>query len=99
MAKNHVCDGLKHCRDTSDEFECDEKKTKGRFFFTFFWYFQINIKFHWNNSFISACKATDIKCSNGRCVDRSMFCNQKNDCGLDDNTDEPSVCSCYTYLR
>lgn len=38
-----------------------------------------------------------MKCRNGKCVRKSMFCNNVNDCG--DGSDEPGDCSCYEYLK
>uniref|UniRef100_A0A182QV98 Uncharacterized protein n=1 Tax=Anopheles farauti TaxID=69004 RepID=A0A182QV98_9DIPT len=43
------------------------------------------------------CLPHQLRCANGRCIDKSSFCDRKNDCG--DSTDEPHDCSCYTYLR
>lgn len=44
-----------------------------------------------------SCGNNELTCGNGKCVDKSQFCDQMNDCG--DLTDEPPVCSCYEYLK
>lgn len=43
------------------------------------------------------CSKSEFKCRNGKCVSKTKFCDHSNDCG--DLTDEPTVCSCYTYLQ
>lgn len=43
------------------------------------------------------CSKSEFKCRNGRCVSKTKFCDHSDDCG--DLTDEPTVCSCYTYLK
>nr|XP_023023966.1 serine protease nudel [Leptinotarsa decemlineata] len=43
------------------------------------------------------CPVTHMKCKNHRCVPKSTFCNRQNDC--EDNSDEPDICSCRTYLE
>ncbi|XP_055910873.1 serine protease nudel [Eupeodes corollae] len=44
------------------------------------------------------CKASELKCrSNGKCIPKTKFCDNISDC--EDLTDEPSICSCFTYLQ
>lgn len=43
------------------------------------------------------CSRSEFRCKNGKCVSKTKFCDHNNDCG--DLTDEPTVCSCYTYLQ
>lgn len=43
------------------------------------------------------CSKSEFKCRNGKCVAKNKFCDHFNDCG--DLTDEPTVCSCFTYLQ
>lgn len=43
------------------------------------------------------CSKSEFKCRNGKCVSKTKFCDHSNDCG--DLTDEPPVCSCFTYLQ
>ncbi|KAL9904995.1 serine protease nudel isoform 3-T6 [Glossina fuscipes fuscipes] len=44
------------------------------------------------------CSPSEMKCqSSGRCVPKTKFCNHMPDC--EDLTDEPTICSCFTYLR
>lgn len=39
----------------------------------------------------------ELRCNNGKCVPKSAFCDRHDDCG--DQSDEPAVCSCLTYLQ
>lgn len=82
---------MKHCKDNSDEMKCEGIRSKSKLVKKF-------LTLTYRTLSLLACKATEIRCLNGRCVDRSKFCNKQNDCGLDDNTDEPAECSCLTYL-
>lgn len=46
------------------------------------------------------CGVTSFRCANGKCVEKSTFCDGINDCG--DGTDEPKTCqknTCVEYLR
>ncbi|XP_053955273.1 serine protease nudel isoform X2 [Anastrepha ludens] len=44
------------------------------------------------------CQASELKCrSTYKCVPKTKFCDHIADC--DDMTDEPTLCSCYTYLQ
>ncbi|XP_055842461.1 serine protease nudel [Episyrphus balteatus] len=44
------------------------------------------------------CKASELKCrSSGKCIPKTKFCDDISDC--EDLTDEPTICSCFTYLQ
>lgn len=44
------------------------------------------------------CQQNEIKCkSTGECIAKTKFCDRVRDC--DDSTDEPEVCSCFSYLE
>lgn len=43
------------------------------------------------------CTRSQLRCNNGKCVDKSAFCDKKNDCT--DASDEPSMCTCADYLK
>ena len=45
------------------------------------------------------CLANEMKCGNGLCVDKTNYCNGKDDCG--DGSDEPANCNkdCVVDLR
>uniref|UniRef100_A0A1A9V3W0 SRCR domain-containing protein n=1 Tax=Glossina austeni TaxID=7395 RepID=A0A1A9V3W0_GLOAU len=44
------------------------------------------------------CSPSEMKCqSSGKCVPKTKFCDHMPDC--EDLTDEPTICSCFTYLR
>ncbi|XP_017777496.1 PREDICTED: serine protease nudel-like [Nicrophorus vespilloides] len=43
------------------------------------------------------CNLGEMRCANGKCVQKSVFCDQKDDCG--DGSDEPDRCTCQAYLR
>lgn len=45
----------------------------------------------------SVCPWTHITCKNQKCVQKSSFCDRKDDCG--DQSDEPNICSCRNYLQ
>ncbi|XP_037949020.1 serine protease nudel [Teleopsis dalmanni] len=48
--------------------------------------------------FKKECKTSEIKCrSTSECISKSKFCDHKADC--EDLTDEPTICSCFTYLK
>ncbi|XP_011186210.3 serine protease nudel [Zeugodacus cucurbitae] len=44
------------------------------------------------------CQPSELKCrSTYKCIPKTKFCDHIADC--DDMTDEPTLCSCYTYLQ
>ncbi|XP_059216727.1 serine protease nudel [Stomoxys calcitrans] len=46
----------------------------------------------------SACGPSEMKCrSSDKCIPKTKFCDHIADC--EDLTDEPTICSCFTYLR
>lgn len=46
-----------------------------------------------------SCQQHEFKCRlSGICISKSKFCDKVKDCGTDDMTDEPDVCSCFSYL-
>lgn len=48
--------------------------------------------------FLLACSPSEMKCrSTDRCLPKTKFCDHIADC--EDLTDEPTICSCFTYLR
>lgn len=40
---------------------------------------------------------TQLRCRNGKCVDKSAFCDRNIDCY--DGSDEPTTCTCAEYLK
>ncbi|KAM7355778.1 serine protease nudel isoform 2-T2 [Cochliomyia hominivorax] len=44
------------------------------------------------------CSSSEMKCrSSNKCLSKTKFCDHVADC--EDLTDEPTICSCFTYLR
>ncbi|XP_043512079.1 serine protease nudel-like isoform X3 [Frieseomelitta varia] len=43
------------------------------------------------------CTKTELRCRNGKCVDKSAFCDGNVDCP--DGSDEPTICTCAEYLK
>ncbi|XP_046613613.1 serine protease nudel isoform X1 [Neodiprion virginianus] len=81
-----VCDGVPNCRDGADE---DPKYCQ-------------EMRDHCANGVDDTigchCTQTELRCENGQCVPKSMFCDGKSDCA--DGTDEPETgCSCAAYLK
>lgn len=48
-------------------------------------------------NYIVDCLPSELRCMNGKCVHKSAFCDDINDCG--DWSDEPDVCDCGNYLK
>lgn len=38
-----------------------------------------------------------FKCNNGKCIEKTKFCDHSNDC--EDRSDEPSECTCFSFLK
>ncbi|XP_050596291.1 serine protease nudel isoform X2 [Bombus affinis] len=82
IPQNRVCDGIPDCRGEEDE---DTRYCKE---------FQENCE----NSVDSCnCMKTQLRCRNGKCVDKSTFCDGNIDCY--DGSDEPTICTCAEYLK
>ncbi|XP_054006397.1 serine protease nudel [Hylaeus anthracinus] len=79
---DRVCDGVPDCRDQADE---DPKHCR-------------EVRENCENS-VDGCSCTksELRCHNGRCVDKGAFCDGRNDCY--DDSDEPTVCTCAEYLK
>ncbi|GLG94774.1 Serine protease nudel [Gryllus bimaculatus] len=84
LEAGEVCDGVPHCRDASDEqplFCAEWQQRCARAV----------------DPFACACAADEMRCDNGRCVEKAAFCDGADDCG--DASDEPGDCSCAAFLR
>nr|XP_031838376.1 serine protease nudel isoform X2 [Nomia melanderi] len=82
IPKNRVCDGVPDCRDQADE---DSEYCK-------------DIREHCGNSTDNCnCLKSELRCANGKCVDKSAFCDGTPDCT--DGSDEPNQCTCAEYLK
>ncbi|KAF3426627.1 hypothetical protein E2986_01079 [Frieseomelitta varia] len=53
---------------------------------------QSNLEFR-----VLVCTKTELRCRNGKCVDKSAFCDGNVDCP--DGSDEPTICTCAEYLK
>ncbi|XP_035725274.1 serine protease nudel-like isoform X2 [Vespa mandarinia] len=78
---NRICDGVQDCRDGFDE---NIKNC-------------IKLKELRQNNNIYECSQFELRCGNGECVSKSLFCDGKFDCS--DRSDEMTNCSCANYLR
>nr|KAF7429288.1 hypothetical protein H0235_005686 [Vespula pensylvanica] len=79
---DRVCDGVPDCRDGFDENIKNCLKLKELR--------QKNIK-------PIKCSQSQLRCENGECVSKSVFCDGKFDCT--DKSDEMANCNCANYLR
>ncbi|KAH0554135.1 uncharacterized protein LOC123264198 isoform X2 [Cotesia glomerata] len=85
-----ICDGIQDCRDGSDENEdnCLRKKA----------YCNDLVDDEPNNPLCGIrCSIRQLRCENGDCISKDLFCDGYADCG--DGSDEPLGCSCRDYLR
>ncbi|KAL4107717.1 hypothetical protein QTP88_018013 [Uroleucon formosanum] len=80
-----VCDGVPDCRDEQDEtIKMCQERTK-------------KCK---TNDTLCICDVGSFRCANGKCVEKTAFCDGLNNCG--DGTDEPKTCeknTCVDYLK
>ncbi|KAK0183422.1 hypothetical protein PV327_001466 [Microctonus hyperodae] len=79
----NVCNGIQDCEKAEDELAnyCEEKR---------------NICKN-SNTMNCECSKSELKCRNGECISKEMFCDGKADCS--DGTDEPNECNCGEYLK
>ncbi|CAG5095894.1 Similar to ndl: Serine protease nudel (Drosophila melanogaster) [Cotesia congregata] len=85
-----ICNGIQDCRDGSDENEdnCLRKKD----------YCNDLVEDEPNNPLCDIrCSTRQLRCKNGDCISKDLFCDGYADCG--DGSDEPLGCSCRDYLR
>ncbi|CAK9811280.1 Serine protease nudel [Anthophora plagiata] len=82
IPQNRVCDGIPDCRDRTDE----NLEYCGKY--------RENCE---NTVEGCSCTKTELRCRNGRCVDKSAFCDGSVDCS--DKSDEPNICTCAEYLK
>ncbi|XP_060875249.1 serine protease nudel isoform X2 [Metopolophium dirhodum] len=80
-----VCDGVPDCRDEQDEtIKMCQERTE-------------KCK---TNDTLCICDVGSFRCANGKCVEKTAFCDGLNNCG--DGTDEPKTCeknTCVDYLK
>ncbi|XP_026666589.1 serine protease nudel-like isoform X2 [Ceratina calcarata] len=76
-----ICNGVSDCRDKEDENPV----------------YCAQYRNNCEDTTGCSCKVTEIRCKNGKCVDKSAFCDGKIDCS--DGSDEPETCSCAEYLK
>ncbi|XP_022174294.1 serine protease nudel isoform X2 [Myzus persicae] len=80
-----VCDGIPDCRDEQDEtIKMCQQRTE-------------KCK---TNDTLCICDVGSFRCTNGKCVEKTAFCDGLNNCG--DGTDEPKTCeknTCVDYLK
>ncbi|XP_046741125.1 serine protease nudel [Diprion similis] len=81
-----VCDGVPNCRNGADEDPkyCQEMRDR--------------CANGIDDTIGCHCAQTELRCGNGQCIPKSMFCDGKSDCA--DGTDEPETgCNCAAYLK
>lgn len=81
ISKKQICNGVPDCRDKEDEDPVYCQEYRN------------NCE---NATEGCGCKITELRCRNGKCVDKSKFCDGSIDCS--DGSDEPLTCSCAEYL-
>ncbi|XP_058807480.1 uncharacterized protein LOC131673478 [Phymastichus coffea] len=80
---NHVCDGIRDCRDGADEDHntCSEYSRKCE-----------------DNIFECKCTQAELRCGNGKCVSKEKFCDSKIDCADGSDEPATCTCAEYLKL-
>ncbi|XP_076761416.1 serine protease nudel [Xylocopa sonorina] len=82
IPQSKICDGVFDCRDQRDE---DSKMC------------ELTRSSCENSVEGCSCTRTELRCRDGKCVDKSAFCDGNVDCP--DGSDEPRMCTCAEYLK
>ncbi|KAJ8684611.1 hypothetical protein QAD02_020404, partial [Eretmocerus hayati] len=79
---NRICDGIHDCHDGADESSSQCTQLGERC---------------QNDIMECRCPISKLRCGNGECIPKEMFCDGKDDCP--DGADEPEICSCGEYMK